>query len=77
MVFADIHREALLAIQEITPLLGTESTSKIIKTVSPLLVDAELGVRLCICDLLNSLAKIDVSLDLVVSIISLFDAEPF
>ncbi|CAA7036210.1 unnamed protein product [Microthlaspi erraticum] len=67
---SDVHREALLAIQEITSLLGIESTSKIIKTVSPLLVDAELGVRLCICDLLGSLAKIDVSLDLVAKCVS-------
>ncbi|EOA39466.1 hypothetical protein CARUB_v10008061mg, partial [Capsella rubella] len=62
---SDIHREALLAIQDITPSLGTESTSKIITIVSPLLVDAESKVRLCICDLLESLAKIDISLDRV------------
>jgi U3 small nucleolar RNA-associated protein 20 len=59
----DIRREALLAIQDIIAYLGMESTSKIINTVSPLLVDAELDVRLCICDLLESLAKIDFSLD--------------
>lgn len=60
---SDIRREALLAIQDITSLLGTESTAKILNKVSPLLVDAEVDVRLCICDLLESLAKIDLSLD--------------
>lgn len=65
------HREALLAIQDITSLLGSESTNKIIDTVSPLLVDAEPDVRLCICNLLESLAKIDFSLDRVVSAIFL------
>ncbi|CAH8355708.1 unnamed protein product [Eruca vesicaria subsp. sativa] len=59
----DIRREALLAIQDIVSLLGTESTTKIINKVSPLLVDAEGDARLCICDLLESLAKIDFSLD--------------
>ncbi|XP_020872517.1 U3 small nucleolar RNA-associated protein 20 isoform X2 [Arabidopsis lyrata subsp. lyrata] len=60
---SDIRRDALLAIQDIISYLGMESTSKIINTVSPLLVDAELDVRLCICDLLESLANIDFSLD--------------
>lgn len=69
----DIRREALLAIQDITSLLGTESVTKIINKVSPLLVDAEVDVRLCICDLLESLAKIDFSLDDVVSGISLLE----
>ncbi|KAL0795429.1 hypothetical protein Bca101_066806 [Brassica carinata] len=67
---SDIHREALLAIQDITSLLGSESTNKIIDKVSPLLVDAEPGVRLCICDLLESLAKIDFSLDRVAKCVS-------
>uniref|UniRef100_A0A1J3E191 U3 small nucleolar RNA-associated protein 20 n=1 Tax=Noccaea caerulescens TaxID=107243 RepID=A0A1J3E191_NOCCA len=60
---SDIRREALLAIRDIIPLLGTENTTKIIDIVSPLLVDAELDTRLCICDLLESLAKNDFSLD--------------
>ncbi|CAE5958438.1 unnamed protein product [Arabidopsis arenosa] len=66
---SDIHREALQAIhsslgtKSTTSSLGTGSTSRIIKIVSPLLVDAESNVRLCICDLLESLAKIDLSLD--------------
>lgn len=77
IAFTDIHREALLTIQDITSLLGTESTTKIINVVSPLLVDADLDVRLCICDLLESLAKIDFSLDDVVSVMSLFKAESF
>lgn len=72
IAFTDIRREALLAIQDIISYIGIESTSKILNTVSPLLVDAELDVRLCICDLLESLAKIDFSLDDVVSTISLF-----
>jgi len=77
IAFTDIRREALLAIQDIIAYLGMESTSKIINTVSPLLVDAELDVRLCICDLLESLAKIDFSLDDVVRIMSLFVAGSF
>ncbi|KAG5385531.1 hypothetical protein IGI04_037001 [Brassica rapa subsp. trilocularis] len=68
--YSDIHREALLAIQGITSLLGSESTNKIIDTVSPLLVDAKPDVRLCICNLLESLAKIDFSLDRVAKCVS-------
>ncbi|CAH2033822.1 unnamed protein product, partial [Thlaspi arvense] len=68
--YSDTHREALLAIQDITSLLGSESTSKIIDKVSPLLVDADLGLRLCICDLLESLTKIDFSLNLVAKCVS-------
>ncbi|KAJ0262956.1 ARM repeat superfamily protein [Hirschfeldia incana] len=60
---SDIRREALLAIQDIVSLLGTESTTRIINKISPLLVDADVDVRLCICDLLESLAKIEFSLD--------------
>ncbi|ESQ54097.1 hypothetical protein EUTSA_v10024182mg [Eutrema salsugineum] len=60
---SDIRREALLAIQDIISLLGTESATKVINKVSPLLVDAELDVRLCICDILESLAKVDFSID--------------
>lgn len=75
--FTDIRREALLAIQDIIPLLGIESTSKVINIISPLLVDAEIDVRLCICDLFESLAKIDFSLDDVVSFMSLREAESF
>ncbi|XP_056865645.1 U3 small nucleolar RNA-associated protein 20-like [Raphanus sativus] len=60
---SDIRREALLAIRDIVSLLGTESTTKIINKISPLLVDADVDVRFCICDLLESLAKIDFSLD--------------
>ncbi|CDY16211.1 BnaA09g29450D [Brassica napus] len=68
--YSDIHREALLAIQDITSLLGSESTNKIIDTVSLLLVDAKPDVRLCICNLLESLAKIDSSLDRVAKCVS-------
>ncbi|CAN8326706.1 unnamed protein product [Cochlearia groenlandica] len=60
---SDIRREALLAIQDVISLLGTESSKKIVNVVSPLLVDADLDARLCICDLLVSLAKADSSLD--------------
>lgn len=65
----------MLAIRDIVSLLGTESTTKIINKISPLLVDADVDVRFCICDLLESLAKIDFSLDDVVSGISVLEAE--
>lgn len=68
IVVADIHRKALLAIQDISLNLGTESTSRIVKRLSPLLIDAENEVRLCICNLLESLAKVDPSLVHVVSV---------
>ncbi|KAL1222676.1 hypothetical protein V5N11_004427 [Cardamine amara subsp. amara] len=71
---SDIHREALLAIQDMTWLLGSESSSKIIVRVSPLLVDAEIDVRLCICHLLESLSKIDISLDLMAKCVSHMNA---
>ncbi|XP_010423069.1 PREDICTED: U3 small nucleolar RNA-associated protein 20-like [Camelina sativa] len=67
---SDIHREALVAIKDITSFIGSESTSKIIDTISPLLVDAAPDVRLCICDLFESLAKIDLSLDLMAKCVS-------
>lgn len=44
------------------PILGSESTTKILKAVSPLLVSAEQDLRLLICDLINALAEVDSSI---------------
>lgn len=57
-------------IRDIVPVLGSESTSKILNAVSSLLISVELDMRLCICDLLDALAKTDPSV-LVVVIIAL------
>ncbi|KAJ1404603.1 Down-regulated-in-metastasis protein [Sesbania bispinosa] len=53
--------EAFLVIQNIIPILGHGSTTKILSAVSPLYISAELDMRLRICDLLDALAASDAS----------------
>ncbi|KAJ8770561.1 hypothetical protein K2173_018052 [Erythroxylum novogranatense] len=63
------HIEILEVIRDLIPISGNDFSAKILKTVSPLLVSAELDMRLCICDLLDTLAKIDPSILLVANIV--------
>ncbi|KAL2332603.1 hypothetical protein Fmac_013816 [Flemingia macrophylla] len=58
---SDVWVEALQVIQNIVPLLGHGSTTKILSAVSPLYISAELDMRLRICDLLDSLVSSDAS----------------
>ncbi|KAL6970989.1 hypothetical protein U1Q18_030668 [Sarracenia purpurea var. burkii] len=60
---ADAYIEALHVIQQIIPVLGSEScTTEILNAVSPLLISVGLVVRMSICDLLDALAGTDTSL---------------
>ncbi|KAM7486094.1 hypothetical protein LguiA_002103 [Lonicera macranthoides] len=54
--------ETLQVIRHIMPLLGSESISKILNTVSPLVISGGQDVRLSICDLLDTLSGIDSSI---------------
>lgn len=58
---SDVWAEALQVIQNIIPILGHKSTAKILNTVSPLYISAELDMRLRICDLLDALVASDAS----------------
>ncbi|XP_010532760.1 PREDICTED: small subunit processome component 20 homolog isoform X2 [Tarenaya hassleriana] len=66
---SEIRRRALQTVQYIIPALGTESMSKILNIISPLLIDSDLDARLCICELLKALVEIDSSLDIVANLI--------
>lgn len=63
--------ETLQVIRHIMPLLGSESTSKILSTISPLVISGGQDVRLSICDLLDTLAGTDSSVLAVVIILTL------
>ena len=69
MVIADVCIEYLQVVRDIIPVVGSESGSKILKAVSPLLTSVGLDVRLPICDLLDALAKSDPSFLFVVIIV--------
>ncbi|XP_011045607.1 PREDICTED: U3 small nucleolar RNA-associated protein 20-like [Populus euphratica] len=58
---SDVCIEYLQVVRDIIPVVGSESGSKILKAVSPLLTSVGLDVRLSICDLLDVLAKSDPS----------------
>ncbi|KAE9587003.1 hypothetical protein Lalb_Chr23g0269101 [Lupinus albus] len=53
--------EALQVIQNIVPMLGHGSTTKILSAVSPLYISSESDMRLRICDLLDALVATDAS----------------
>lgn len=53
------------------PMLGNEGSSRILKTISPLLIHATTEVRLAICDILDALSESDPSVLNVVIIQSL------
>ncbi|CAL0327253.1 unnamed protein product [Lupinus luteus] len=58
---SDICIEALQVIQNIIPILGHGSTTKILSAVSPLYISSEADMRLRICDLLDALVATDAS----------------
>ncbi|KAJ7955379.1 Small subunit processome component 20-like protein [Quillaja saponaria] len=66
---SDVCIEAIQVIRDIIPVLGSGITTKILKSVSSLLISAELDMRLCICDLLDALAENDASVFLVAKLV--------
>ncbi|KAK1435340.1 hypothetical protein QVD17_01101 [Tagetes erecta] len=54
--------ETLNVIQKMVPMLGSEDSSRILNTISPLLIHATSDVRLAICGMLDVLAGSDPSL---------------
>lgn len=59
---SDVCMEALQILRDVTAVLGSESTTKILHAVSPILVSAGLVVRMSVCDLLDALAENDSSI---------------
>nr|CAD1819808.1 unnamed protein product [Ananas comosus var. bracteatus] len=53
--------EGLQVVKGIVAVLGHEAFEKVLQAIHPLLVTAELGLRLCICDILDGLALRDPS----------------
>lgn len=68
LVQLDEALEGLHVLKGILPVVGSESSGKILEAIHPLLVSAGLELRLCICDILNRLVLIDPSLAFVVMI---------
>ncbi|KAM7259266.1 hypothetical protein ACFE04_015007 [Oxalis oulophora] len=66
--------EAMQVIRDIVPVLGSETASKILNAVSPLLIYVELDMRLSICELLSGLAKADPSMLTVGKLVSELNA---
>ncbi|KAA0033350.1 U3 small nucleolar RNA-associated protein 20 [Cucumis melo var. makuwa] len=66
---SESHADTLQVVQNVVPLLGSESTTKILKAVSPLLISVEQDLRLLVCDLINALAEVDSSILCVAQII--------
>ncbi|KAG5549083.1 hypothetical protein RHGRI_014451 [Rhododendron griersonianum] len=61
--------EALNVIRQMIPVVGSESTTKILNAVSPLLASVSLDVRMSVCDLLDALAGTDSSLVTVAELV--------
>lgn len=74
VVVAEVALKSLEVVRDIIPIVGTSCTKKILTAVSPLLVSVELDMRLCICDLLDALAKADASVLFVVMLASYLSA---
>ncbi|KAL5061396.1 hypothetical protein RYX36_033000 [Vicia faba] len=66
---SDVRIEVLQVIQNIIPILGNGSTTKILSAVSPLYVSAESDMRMRICDLLDVLVAYDASVLLVAKLL--------
>ena len=64
---ADVCHEAVQVIQSVIQLLGSEITTTILNAISPLFVSVDRDMRLCLCDLLETLAQVDPSVDVVVN----------
>lgn len=53
-------------VREMVPILGSKSYDKVFCAMNPLLVSAGLGLRLCICEVFDSLALCDSSFTVLV-----------
>lgn len=69
---SDEAMEGLIILKSILPVVGFESSAKILEAIHPLLVSAGLELRLCISDILESLVLIDSSMAFVVILICYF-----
>lgn len=63
---ADVCFGALKVVQDMIPIFGNEMTAKIMNAISPLFVSTDRNMRLCLCDLLDTLAEVDPSVSIVV-----------
>nr|GEV01026.1 hypothetical protein [Tanacetum cinerariifolium] len=66
--------DTLYVIQKMIPMLGNEGSSRILNTISPLLIHAPSAARLAICDVVNALAGSDPSLVHVAKLLREFNA---
>ncbi|XP_031736395.1 small subunit processome component 20 homolog isoform X2 [Cucumis sativus] len=66
---SEFYANTLQVVQNVVPILRSESTTKILKAVSPLLISVEQDLRLLVCDLINALAEVDSSILCVAQII--------
>jgi U3 small nucleolar RNA-associated protein 20 len=66
--------ETLQVIRHVMPLLGPESTLKILHIVSPIIISGGQDVRLSICDLLDTLAETDASVQTVAKLLRQLNA---
>ncbi|KAI8538103.1 hypothetical protein RHMOL_Rhmol09G0076200 [Rhododendron molle] len=66
---SDACVEALHVIQQMIPVLGSESRTEILNAVSPLLISVSLDLRMTVCDLLDALAGTDSSLIAVAKLV--------
>lgn len=70
----DLYSEAVQVIREIVPMLGSSSTKSILDAVTLLLTSVELDMRLSICDLLDSLAEADPSVQFLAKLVRKLNA---
>ncbi|KAE8036875.1 hypothetical protein FH972_009508 [Carpinus fangiana] len=70
----DLYSEAVQVIRDIVPMLGSNSTKKILTAVTPQLASAALDMRLSICDLLDSLAEADPSVQFLAKLVRKLNA---
>ncbi|KMT14841.1 hypothetical protein BVRB_3g065640 isoform B [Beta vulgaris subsp. vulgaris] len=59
---SDVCMGALQILRDIVPALQSETNTKILKAITPILISAQRDVRLSICDLLDALAEKDSSI---------------
>lgn len=74
-LLAEICVGTLQIIKDIVEPLGSESSKKIVKSVSPLIISADLDVRSSICDVLDAVAVNDSSVHPTVVLVHLVSFE--
>ncbi|XP_062008273.1 U3 small nucleolar RNA-associated protein 20 [Rosa rugosa] len=66
---SEFRFEAVQVICDIIPVLGSDVTNNILNAVSPLLISTDLDKRLVICNLLDTLARADPSVQFVAKLV--------